>query len=311
MQVAIRHISPKLPLVAALILLSLYLFNAKAAVAQGSFFSKTSVGKMGDVEITSSQINALIAAQVPETRKVFASQPEAVKNLIEAELIRRSILSDALKADWDKRTDVAIAMERGRDQAIIDNFVMNRSTPPMGFPSDAEVQAAYSANIARFQVPAQIRLAQILLRIPENASAADVKRTLAQAQDLSQRLDRGENFEALAKEFSQDLTTKDGGGLLDWLNETDLTPQFRTAVAGLKGNSVSKPIRSPFGYQLIKVIDRKPTSTIPLGDATEAIVKALRDTRTEQNRNNYLEDLKKARPPAINADGLKEVRIKP
>jgi parvulin-like peptidyl-prolyl isomerase len=311
MQVAIRHISPKLLLITTLILLTHHLFNAKAAIAQSSLFSKTAVGKMGDIEITSSQINALVAAQNPETRKVFASQPEAVKNLIEAELIRRSILSDALKADWDKRTDVAVAMERARDQAIIDNFVMSRSAPPMGYPSDAEVQAAYSANISRFQVPAQVRLAQILLRLPENASAADVKRTLAQAQELSQRLDRGENFEALAKEFSQDLTTKDGGGLLDWLNESDLTQQFRTVVAGLKGNSVSKPIRSPFGYQLIKVVDRKPPSTIPLSEARESIVKALRDTRTEQNRNNYLEDLKKAKPPTINADSLKEIRIKP
>jgi len=311
MQFTIRHKSPKLLLVGTLILLTLYLVNAKDAVAQGSLFSKTALGKMGDVEITSSQIIALIAAQNPETRKVFASQPEAVKNLIEAELIRRSILGDALKADWDKRTDVAVAMERGRDQAIIDNFVMSRSTPPASYPSDAEIQAAYSANISRFQVPAQIRLAQILLRLPENASAAEVKRTLAQAQDLSQRLDRGENFEALAKEFSQDLTTKDGGGLLDWLNESDLTQQIRTAVAGLKGNSVSKPIRSPFGYQLIKVIDRKASSTIPLGDARESIVKALRDARTEQNRNNYLEDLKKAKPPTINADALKEIRIKP
>jgi parvulin-like peptidyl-prolyl isomerase len=202
-------------------------------------------------------------------------------------------------------------MERGREQAIIDNFVMIRATPGIGFPSDAEVQAAYSSNISRFQVPAQIRLAQILLRLPENASAAEAKRTLAQAQDLSQRLDRGENFEALAREFSQDLTTKDGGGLLDWLNESDLTQQFRTAAAGLKVNSVSKPIRSPFGYQLIKVVERKPASTIPLSEAREAIVKALRDTRTEQNRVTYLEDLKKAKPLTINQDALKDVRVKP
>ena len=310
MQVAIRHVSLKLLLISALILMTL-LFNAKFSVAQGSLFSKTALGKMGDIEITSSQINALVAAQNPETRKIFALQPEAVKNLIEAELIRRSILNDAIKADWDKRTDVAVAMERGRDQAIIDNYVMSRATPGIAYPSDAEIQAAYTANISRFQVPAQIRLAQILLRLPENASAAEVKRTLAQAQDISQRLDRGENFEALAKEFSQDQTTKEGGGLLDWLNESDLTPQIRTSVTGLKGNAVSKPIRSPFGYQLIKVVDRKASSTISLGEAKEAIVKALRDARTEQNRNIFLEDLKKAKPITINADALKEIRIKP
>ena len=294
-----------------LVLFTFYTAHANVAVAQNSLFSKSIVGKMGDIEVTSSQINTLVAAQNPETRKVFASQPEAVKNLIEAELIRRSILSEALKADWDKRTDVTVAMERGRDQAIIDNFVMSRATPGIGYPSDAEVQAAYSANISRFQVPAQVRLAQILLRLPENANASEAKRVLAQAQELSQRLDRGENFEAIARDYSQDATTKEGGGLLDWLNETDLTQQFRTAVAGLKGNAVSKPIRSPFGYQLSKVVDRKPASTIPLSEAKEAIVKALRDTRTEQNRNIYLEDLKKTKPPTINQDALKEIRIKP
>ena len=311
MQVVIRYISPKFFKTIPLVLFTFCMVHVNAVVAQSSLFSKAAVGKMGDLEVTSSQINTLVAAQNPETRKIFASQPEAIKNLIEAELIRRSILSEARKADWDKRTDVVVAMDRARDSAIIDNFVMSRATPGIGYPSDAEIQSAYSANIARFQIPAQVRLAQILLRLPENASAAEVKRTLAQAQDLSQRLDRGENFEALAKEFSQDATSKDGGGLLDWLNESDLTPQFRTAATGLKGNVVSKPIRSPFGYQLIKVIDRKPASTIPLSEAREAIVKALRDARTEQNRNMFLEDLKKTKPLTINQDALKDIKILP
>ncbi len=311
MRNAARLINPQYFLPIALVLLTYYFLNVNVAVAQGSLFSKTVVGKMGDIEITSTQINVLIAAQNPETRKVFAAQPESVKNLIETELIRRSVLSEALKAEWDKRTDVAVAMERAREQAIIDNFVITRATPGFGYPSDAEIQSAYSSNISRFQVPAQIRLAQILLRLPENPSAAEVKRVLAQAQELSQKLDRGENFEALAKEFSQDLTSKDGGGLLDWLNESDLTPQFRTAAAGLKGNAVSKPIRSPFGYQLIKVIERKPASTISLSEVREAIVKALRDGRIEQNRVTYIEDLKKAKPPTINQDALKDIRVKP
>jgi parvulin-like peptidyl-prolyl isomerase len=311
MQVVIRYISPKFIQTSSLVLFTFCMVHVNTVVAQSSLFAKTAVGKMGDIEVTASQINTLIAAQNSETRKVFASQPETVKNLIEAELIRRSVLSEARKAEWDKRTDVVVAMDRARDSAIIDNFVMSRATPGIGYPSDAEIQSAYSANISRFQVPAQIRLAQILLRLPENASAAEVKRTLAQAQDLSQRLDRGENFEALAKEFSQDATSKDGGGLLDWLNESDLTPQFRTAATGLKGNAVSKPIRSPFGYQLIKVIERKPASTIPLSEAREAIVKALRDARTEQNRNMFLEDLKKTKPLTINQDALKDIKILP
>jgi hypothetical protein len=59
------------------------------------------------------------------------------------------------------------------------------------------------------------------------------------------------------------------------------------------------------------VVERKPASTIPLSEVREAIVKALRDGRTEQNRVTYLEDLKKAKPLTINQDALKDVRVKP
>jgi peptidylprolyl isomerase len=303
---------PKILLVSTLIIFTQCLLSTKVAVAQSSLFSRSViVGKVGNSEITASQITSLVAAQNSEVKKSFAQQPEAIKNLVSTELVRRLLLNEALKVDWDKRTDVAVAMERGKEQAIIDNFVMSRSTPPEQFPSDAEIKTAYTENIARFQTLPQVRLAQILLRLPENSSAADIKRTLTLAQELSQKLDKGENFETLAKEYSQDETTKNNGGVLDWISESDLTQQFRTVIIGLKVNSVSKPIRSPFGYQLIRLVERKPSSTIPLSDVKQPIIKALRDTRTNQNRDIFLDSLRKANPLTIYDEALKEIKIQP
>ena len=127
----------------------------KSILAQ-SMFSGPVVGQMGSIELTTTQISSLIAAQIPETRKSFSEQPEAIKNLIRNELVRRTVLGEALKAEWDKRSEVIVAMERGKEQAVIDNFVANRSLPPAGYPSEAEIKAAYDANIAQFRVPAQI-----------------------------------------------------------------------------------------------------------------------------------------------------------
>lgn len=285
-----------------------FVSSPKDTLAQ-SMFSGPVVGQMGSIEITASQINSLLAAQVPETRKSYAEQPDAIKNLVRNELVRRMVLSEALKADWDKRTDVVIAMERGKEQAIIDNFVANRSLPPAAFPSAAEIRAAYNANLAQFRVPAQIRLAQILIRLPENAGAGEVKRALATAQEISAKLDGGANFGELAKQYSQDEASKDNNGELDWVNENLLTAQFRTAVAGLKGNSASKPIRSPFGYQIVKVVDRKPELTRPLNEVSDSIAKSLRDARANQNREVYLEGLTKKTPPQVNDENLKAIRF--
>jgi parvulin-like peptidyl-prolyl isomerase len=82
-------------------------------------------------------------------------------------------------------------------------------------------------------------------------------------------------------------------------------------IIGLKVNSVSKPIRSPFGYQLIRLVERKPSSTIPLSDVKQPIIKALRDTRTNQNREIFLDSLRKANPLTIYDEALKEIKIQP
>ena len=280
----------------------------KSILAQ-SLFSGPVVGQMGSVEITTTQISSLIAAQIPETRKSFSEQPEALKNLIRNELMRRTVLAEALKAEWDKRSEVIVAMERGREQAIIDNFVANRSLPPAGFPSEAETKAAYDANIAQFRVPAQIRIAQILIRLPENANASEVKRALATAQEISTKIDGGANFGELAKQYSQDEISKNNGGEIEWVNENLLTPQFRTTVASLKGNAASKPVRSPFGYQIVKVVDRKPESTIPFSDVRAAIAKNLRDARANQNRAAYLEGITIKTPPQIKDENLKAIKF--
>ena len=280
----------------------------KSILAQ-SLFSGPVVGQMGSVEITTTQISSLIAAQIPETRKSFSEQPEALKNLIRNELMRRTVLAEALKAEWDKRSEVIVAMERGREQAIIDNFVANRSLPPAGFPSEAETKAAYDANIAQFRVPAQIRIAQILIRLPENANASEVKRALATAQEISTKIDGGANFGELAKQYSQDESSKNIGGELEWVNENLLTPQFRTTVASLKGNAASKPVRSPFGYQIVKVVDRKPESTIPFSDVRVSIAKNLRDARANQNRAAYLEGITIKTPPQIKDENLKAIKF--
>ena len=284
------------------------IFVPKSIFAQ-SLFSGPVVGQMGSIEITTTQISSLIAAQIPETRKSFSEQPEALKNLIRNELMRRTALGEALKAEWDKRSEVIVAMERAKEQAIIDNFVANRSLPPAGFPSEAETKAAYDANIAQFRVPAQIRIAQILIRLPENANASELKRALATAQEISTKIDGGANFGELAKQYSQDETSKNNGGELEWVNENLLTPQFRTTVASLKGNAASKPVRSPFGYQIVKVVDRKPESTIPFGDVRESIAKNLRDARANQNREAYLEGITTKTPPQIKDENLKAIKF--
>jgi len=166
-------------------------------------FGKT-VGKMGATEITVPQMRDLIAAQSAETRKAILDSPDTLRELIRAELLRRTVITEAKQAAWDKRPAVALTMERAREQGLIDSYVTEKSQPEAGYPSAKEIEAAYEANKAQFRVPAQANLSQILLRVPQGAEKAVEDKAAATAREISTRIAKSEKFADLVAQYSQD-----------------------------------------------------------------------------------------------------------
>ena len=264
---------------------------------------------MGATEVRADQITDLIAAQTPEVRKTLASQPDTIKDLIRAELLRRTVLGEARQSNLEKRANVAIAMERAREQVLIENYLNARAEPDTAYPSAAEIQSAYDKNLAQFQVPALIRLAQILIRLPENPPAAEVKRAEGILREVSQKLGGGGDFAALARQYSQDEGSKDKGGELDWIPESSLSQLIREEAAALKPGGVSRALKTAFGWQIVKVLERRPAAVRPLAEVRDAIIKGLRDARLQENRQRLIDALNQRSPPVIDDKVLKEIRV--
>jgi parvulin-like peptidyl-prolyl isomerase len=85
----------------------------------------------------------------------------------------------------------------------------------------------------------------------------DTKASRAKIEDLLRRARAGEDFAALAKEFSQDRGSKSGGGDLGWFGRGVMVKEFETAAFALKAGEVSGVVESPFGYHIIKVEERR------------------------------------------------------
>lgn len=292
---------------ALVLLLTLSVFSSNA-LAFNLFAGSTVAGSMGTTEITVAQLKELIDAQTPDVRKALSDNPEVLKELVRAELLRRVIVAEARQAEWDKRPAVALAMERAREQGLIDAYVSAKSEAAANYPTDKDLAAAYEANKAQFVVPIQLRLAQILLRLPENAPADEAERVAAQARDIWSKLGKGSLFSQLVALHSQDEESKSKGGDLGWLAINALLPQISSELAKLKTGEYSRPLRTPFGWQIIKVIDRKPESIRPLTEVREALIKALREAKAQENRQRYLETLSKSTPPKIDEKALKELK---
>ena len=98
-----------------------------------------------------------------------------------------------------------------------------------------------------------------------------------EAKEIKKKLDAGASFEELAKQDSQDLLSKEKGGDLGYFNSGTMTPEFETAAYKLKVGQISNPVKSPNGYHIIKLTDKKALK--PYDEVKDSIRKNLEAER--------------------------------
>jgi len=138
------------------------------------------------------------------------------------------------------------------------------------------------------QVLRQTRLRHILVRTSEVISEADARRRLA---DLRERIvTGGADFAALARLHSADPSAARGGDL-GWVFAGDTVPDFERAMEALKPGEVSEPVKTPFGWHLIQVLERR-TGALPLERQRLLARQALRERKSEEAIQEWLRQLR-------------------
>ncbi|HET7364373.1 MAG TPA: peptidylprolyl isomerase [Burkholderiales bacterium] len=134
----------------------------------------------------------------------------------------------------------------------------------------------------------QTRLRHILIRTNEAVSEAEARRKLL---DLRERIvSGGQDFAALARANSDDGTAARGGEL-DWVYPGDTVPEFERAYQELKVGDISQPVRTPFGYHLIQVLERRSSDLSPERKRLQAR-QALRDRKADEAYQEWLRQLR-------------------
>jgi peptidyl-prolyl cis-trans isomerase D len=142
-----------------------------------------------------------------------------------------------------------------------------------GQPDDEELHALYDEHVDRYVKPEQRRARHILVSLPPNAGPDAVKKAREKAESLLARLKKGESFEALAKEASDDPGSASKGGDLGFFTKGMMTPEFEKAAFALKKDELSGIVRSAFGFHIIEVTDIEPQQTKPFDEVRDELVK--------------------------------------
>ena len=258
------------------------------------------VARAGTAEVTGDELRAYLDGLAPAERAALAKDPALLAQVARAYLASQAVLREAQARKWDARPEVRAQLDRVRDEALEALYLQVVSQPPEGYPSDAEVQAAYDANRKAFAVPRQWRLAQIFVAAPKGAAAGEEK-ARRRVEEIKRLLAvKGADFAAVAMAHTDEKEAVARGGEIGWLAEAQLVPGLRPVVSALAKGAIAEPVQLDDGWHVVRVLETKEPSTRPLSEVREALVARLRADRSQANRQAYLARLLEQAPPAIN-----------
>jgi peptidyl-prolyl cis-trans isomerase D len=149
--------------------------------------------------------------------------------------------------------------------------------------TDAEVEKYYTEHAQEFATPRQVKVAHVLARIGETGGSAAEDKARAKIADVIRRAKAGEDFGRLAKELSDDPGSAKSGGELGFVAKGQLVLDFEAAMFSLnKGEISPEPVRSPFGFHAIKVLDINEGGKKPLSEVAAQIRERLQTEAAEQ-----------------------------
>jgi peptidyl-prolyl cis-trans isomerase D len=158
--------------------------------------------------------------------------------------------------------------------------VLPAASVPAPAVTDADVEAAYKARQSQFEQPPRTKVSHILVKVPSVGGSAAEDKARARADAALARIRGGADFAQVAKDVSEDPATASRGGDLGLIGAGELVPDVDKLIQTLKPGEVGGPIRSPFGYHVVKVFERLPGSRKELKE----VASTLRATLTAEGQ---------------------------
>jgi peptidyl-prolyl cis-trans isomerase C len=248
--------------------------------------------RTSEVELAAEDI-ALQLGELPAKLRF----PFLIEYLVERHLLAQAAVKGGIAETPEYKRRLAFYQAKALRDAYFDQTIKPTIT-------DEEVKAAYDKEASKIQVSERVRARHILVA------------TEKEAQDALAKVQNGEKFEDLAKKISLD-GSKDYGGDLGYFSAEEMVPEFSKAAFALKVGEVSQPIKTDYGWHLIKVEDRKQGGPQPYDQVKNGVRAVLTRKKVqdivvqlrEQAKIEVLDpDLKKLQE--LNAKKSEEIKKK-
>ena len=142
-------------------------------------------------------------------------------------------------------------------------------------PNEDDIKDVYNIDEERFALPKQVNASHILIKVSPDAPEDIVKAALDKSDEILEKIKKGADFADMAKQFSQGPSAKNGGNL-GYFKQSEMTEPFARKAFSMKKGEMSEPVRSNFGFHIIKVNDIREAQKKALAEVRAIIVEELK-----------------------------------
>jgi peptidyl-prolyl cis-trans isomerase SurA len=232
--------------------------------------------------------------------QLLAQQATELKLTVSNDEIDRAVeqikkdygLDDAQLKDELRKQGMTMPVYRmNTKREILKYRVLNIAVGSKINVGDSEVQSYYDRHMKSANI--QVRASHIFIAIPEDADNATLLDREKLAKSLLARVQSGEDFAKLAREYSQDAGTRAEGGDLGFIGRDILPKPLEELVFSMNVGEVKGPVRADRGFHIIKLVDKRAKDAKPFADVQDEIRVRLRQREMERQTKIYLGELRK------------------
>lgn len=232
--------------------------------------------------LVQSQGEQALSALIDE--KVIALEVKKKKIKISDEDIAKELETYIENAGGQEAFEATLEQNGITEAQLKENIVQYLSIRKLIEPridiTDEEIKAYFDENKAQLDQPESVEASHILVEDE------------ATAKEVAQKIADGDDFAALAKEYSTDASNAEKGGELGFFPRGKMVPEFDEAAFSMKPDTISDPIKTDFGYHIIKLTDKKEAKEAVLEDHKEDIKEGLFEEKLQAQYVEWLDEVR-------------------
>lgn len=231
------------------------------------------------------KVNYALDKKVTIDKKIVDERVENLKKKFKSEKEFKNALGDESLKDFRTAIERTLLAEKAEELAVQKNINV----------TEADIKNYYETNKHSYKRPKQYKASHILVKVNPSSNSEERATLEKKAKELAKKAKNGEDFYNLAY-YNSDERSKYVGGDLGYFHEGQTLPEFEEAVKKLKVGETSEPVKSMYGWHIIKLVELNEAKQLDFDETKVKIREQLEKAAKDELYNNWMAELKAKYP---------------